>query len=82
MIVENIIDGGFINFIGGAIRWYNATIWRMLFKHTKRYTFKEYLYGPKNAKDWFDKHGHELNNKIIGILAIATLCFLITKLLS
>ncbi|MDT0608051.1 hypothetical protein [Croceitalea rosinachiae] len=65
-----IIFGGIIfNFIGASIRWIYGSVWRTLFNKPK-FTFKEYLYGPKGTNDYYDKNAHELNNKLIGIFAI------------
>jgi len=55
----------FFNFIGACTRWVYGTIWRSLFKKPK-YTFNEYLYGPKKSQDHFDIHGHQFNNRLIG----------------
>ncbi len=59
-----LIFGPILNFIGGSLRWVYGTIWRTLFKRPK-FTFKEYLYGPKNSEDWFDQTGHGLANIIV-----------------
>lgn len=72
-----IIFGGIIvNFIGASIRWIYGSIWRTLFRKPK-FTFKEYLYGPKNSHDYYDKNAHQLNNKLIGIFALGILAAII-----
>ncbi len=75
-----IIFGGIIlNFIGASIRWTYGSIWRTLFRKPK-FTFKEYLYGPKNSRDYYDKNAHQLNNKLIGIFALGILgAIIVTK---
>ena len=57
------------NFMGASVRWLYGSIWRTIFRKPK-FTFKEYLYGPKNSNDYFDKHAHVMNNKILGILVL------------
>ena len=66
----------FFNFIGACLRWVYGTIWRRIFKKPK-YSFKEYLNGPKNSIDHFDLHGHQFNNRIIGALAFVAFVLLI-----
>jgi hypothetical protein len=80
MILDDMIGGEMINFIGGTVRWCLAMLYKPLTKDTKKYTFKEYLYGPKKSQDWFDKRGHELNNRILGLLVIVGVSIWIVKL--
>ena len=62
-----IIIGRYIlNYTGGTIRWIFGSIWRTIFNRTK-FSYREYIDGPKNSKDHFDLYGHQLNNRIIGI---------------
>lgn len=62
-----IITGRFIfNYIGGTIRWIYGSIWRTIFNRPK-FSYKEYINGPKNSKDHFDEFGHQYNNRLIGI---------------
>ena len=69
--------GGIIfNFIGAVTRWVYGTIWRTL-AHKKKYTFQEYMYGPKNSDDYFDAMGHTFINKVIGAITLVLICILI-----
>ena len=52
------------NFLGACIRWTLGSIWRTVFKKT-RFTFKQYLNGPKKRYDKFDYYD-ESKNMIIG----------------
>jgi hypothetical protein len=62
-----IIIGRYIfNYIGGTIRWIYGSIWRTIFNKPK-FSYKEYISGPKNSKDHFDEFGHQFNNRLIGI---------------
>ena len=63
------IGGIIINFIGATIRWVYGTISRTLF-NKPRFTFDEYVNGPKHSDDYFDEMGHQFNNKIIGFIFI------------
>lgn len=69
--------GQIANFLGGTLRWIYGSIWRTLFNRPK-FTFKDYIYGPKNG-DHYDKHGHELNNKIIAFIFIGIAIALLSK---
>lgn len=55
------------NFIGACIRWVYGTIWRTM-AHKPKFTFKEYLNGPKKSSDFFDEFSHGTNNVIIGVV--------------
>ncbi|PHS65622.1 MAG: hypothetical protein COB12_06905 [Flavobacterium sp.] len=66
----------FFNFIGACIRWIYGTIWRSLFNKPK-FSFKEYLYGPKNSADHFDFLGHQFNNRFIGALVFGVIILLL-----
>lgn len=62
-----IIIGRYIfNYIGGTIRWIYGSIWRTIFNKPK-FSYREYINGPKNSKYHFDQYGHEFNNRLIGI---------------
>ncbi|WP_456442583.1 hypothetical protein [Psychroserpens sp.] len=67
-----IIGGIIINYIGATVRWIYGAIWRTLFNKPK-FTFNEYIHGPKNSDDYFDEMGHQFNNKIIGVIFIGIL---------
>lgn len=60
-----------INAIGGTIRWIYGTFWRTIFRKQK-YSFKEYLYGPKKSKNDWDKQ-HMLNSGIVGLVFLLVL---------
>lgn len=75
MDIIGIITGKvLLNYIGGTIRYIYGSIWRTLFDKPK-FTFKEYINGPKK-RDYYDEMGHEFNNRLIafiflGIIVIA-----------
>ena len=70
MDFPQIIFGRYIfNYIGGTIRWIYGSIWRTIF-NKKKFTYKEYIYGPKNSKDHFDQFGHEFNNRVITVILL------------
>ena len=69
--------GGIIfNFIGAVTRWVYGSIWRSIVQK-KKYTFNEYLYGPKNSDDYFDTMGHTFINRIVGAITLVLICILI-----
>lgn len=70
------IGGELFNFIGAVTRWTYGTVWRTLYKR-KKYSFKEYLRGPKDSEDWFDMTAHEFNNRVIGALVLFATLFLL-----
>lgn len=59
----------FLNTLGASVRWCYGFLRRRLFNKPK-YTFNEYLYGPKDSEDYFDQTAHQFNNKLIAILVI------------
>lgn len=59
-----IVFGYVLNFLGGSLRWLYGTIWRSIANKPK-FTFREYLYGPDQPKDWFDEKGHSLSNILV-----------------
>lgn len=63
------------NFIGACFRWIYGTTWRTLMNKPK-FTFKEYLDGPKKSSDFFDEFSHGTNNVVIGI-AFSTIIIII-----
>ncbi len=63
------LGGAILNFTGGTLRWIYGSIWRTIFKKSK-FTYREYIDGPKNSDDYFDSVGHRFNNIIIGIIFI------------
>ena len=72
--------GGYIfNFFGAVVRWLYGTIWRTI-ANKRKYTFIEYLNGPKNSEDWFDKTGHTFVNRVLGLITIVFLVWLSMKL--
>ncbi|KGO79025.1 hypothetical protein Q762_14760 [Flavobacterium cauense R2A-7] len=70
MDIFEILEGRFIlNYIGGTLRYIYGSIWRTIFNKPK-FTYKEYIYGPKKP-DYYDEWGHEFNNRMIaGIFLI------------
>jgi hypothetical protein len=80
MKILEIFSGRFLlNILGASIRWSYGSIWRNIFRK-KRFTFVEYLYGPKNSEDWFDQTGHTFVNRVIGLIFLAILAIIILKL--
>ncbi|MGI9551907.1 MAG: hypothetical protein ACR2MT_11955 [Aurantibacter sp.] len=72
-----IIIGAIIfNFIDASLRWIYGSFWRTLFDKPK-FTFKEYLDGPKGSDDYYDKNAHKLNNKLIGIFTLGIIAAII-----
>ena len=67
------------NYIGATVRWTYGTIWRTILNKPK-YTYAEYVNGPKDSEDSFDQIGHKLNNRIIGMIAVVLIIGLITFL--
>jgi len=71
--------GGIIfNFLGAVVRWVYGTIRRTI-SNKPKYTFSEYVYGPKNSDGWFDTNGHNFVNRIIGIISMVLMCWLIIR---
>lgn len=50
-----------LNFIGACVRWALGSL-----SKKNKFTFKEYLNGPKNSSDFFDQQVHGANNEWIG----------------
>jgi len=67
-----------LNAIGGTARWVFGMIWRTLFNKNK-YTYKEYLHGPKDP-DYYDTMGHGFNNRVIGLLVFVAVFWLVRTL--
>lgn len=61
-----------LNIIGGTVRWIVGSLWRTIFNKPK-FTYKEYIYGPKQSKDYYDEYGHRFNNSFIGVICILIL---------
>jgi len=59
------------NTIGGTIRWIYGSIWRTIFNKPK-FSFKEYLYGPKKSKNHWDRQ-HMMNNGLVAIVFLIVL---------
>lgn len=78
-VVSVLSPGKFIqNLVGASVRWSYGTVWRTL-SGKKRYTFTEYMYGPKYSDDWFDQKGHTFVNRIIGMVFIVVVFVLLLK---
>ncbi|MEX2379361.1 MAG: hypothetical protein WD530_01355 [Vicingaceae bacterium] len=63
--------------IGATVRWAWGSSWRTL-AGRKKYSFQEYLKGPKGGDPFFDTVGHEFNNRLIGAVVFVGLCLLLT----
>jgi hypothetical protein len=61
----------YLNYVGGTIRYVFGTVWRTIFDKPK-FTYKEYIYGPKKG-DSYDEIGHTFNNRIIAIIILAVI---------
>jgi len=68
-----------LNFIGGTVRYVYGTVWRTLLKKRK-FTFDEYINGPKKSQDFFDQTGHGLVNGIVGIISLSIICWIIIRI--
>lgn len=73
------LDGIILNYIGATFRWIYGSIWRTLFRKPK-FTFSEYLNGQKKS-DYYDEMGHQLNNKLIGMLGLFLIIIPIIQLI-
>jgi hypothetical protein len=71
----NILNRFLLNYIGGTLRFIYGITWRTIFKKPK-FTYKEYIYGPKK-KNYYDENGHEFNNRIIAFIFIIIIIFII-----
>jgi len=72
--------GGIIfSFIGASFRWIVGSVWRTLLNR-KKYTFSEYLNGPKDSDDQFDKLGSGLVNRVTGFVLLMIICWIIISL--
>jgi hypothetical protein len=68
----NYFGGKILNKIGGTFRWMLGSI-----SSKNKFTFKDYIYGPKNSDDYFDQMGHQFNNKWIGLFIIIIIALII-----
>lgn len=75
----NIIFHQLFNFIGALIRYVYGSIWRSIFKKPK-FSFKEYLNGPKKSSGFFDEFAHKGNNVMIGLIFVFMIVAIIIKL--
>ena len=77
------IGGTIFNFIGAFLRWiYGSFFLSLFYKDKKKYSFKEYLYGPENPEEYdcFEEYGHAFANRIWGIIGAGIICYLIIKI--
>ena len=73
-----IITGRFLlNYIGGTIRFIYGTLWRTIFDKPK-FTFKEYIKGPKKSIH-YDDFGHQFNNRIIGVIFLGIIILMLVN---
>jgi hypothetical protein len=68
LIVRYIFGGLLINLIGGSTRWAFGTTWRKL-TNQKTFKYREYIYGPENSEDWFDR-GHWFVNFLVFLIVV------------
>lgn len=67
-----------LNFVGACIRWTFGQIRMKLFGGSK-FTFNEYLNGPKNGDEIIDTFGHGFINHIVGIITLTILLITIVN---
>jgi hypothetical protein len=72
--------GNFINFLGASLRWIIGSISAKISSKPK-FTFKEYLYGPTNSNDYYDKNGHRFNNIWIGLIVFFFIFYVIERII-
>ena len=78
--ISEILIGRFIlNYTGGTLRWLYGSLYRNITNKPK-FSYREYIYGPKNSKNSFDTIGHTFNNRIIGGIFIVLVIYLIIEL--
>ena len=65
--------------IGATVRWAWCSTWRSI-AGKKKFTFKEYLNGPKGGEPFIDNVVHEFNNRLIGGIVLVSLGLLLTLL--
>lgn len=73
-----IIAYTIFNFIGACLRWVSGTVWRTIM-NKRKFTFKEYLNGPKNSSEYYDKMAHGQNNIWIGVIFFIIISTIIIK---
>lgn len=79
MKIFSLVFGHIIfNYTGAIIRWIYGTSWRTILNKPK-FTFNEYVNGPKNSTDNFDEFGHQFNNRIIGAFFFVGLIIILQK---
>ena len=78
MLGRSIFIEEILNFTGGTFRWIVGTCYSKI-TNKESFTFLEYINGPKK-KNYYDRFGHNLNNRIIGILIIIFIMVPIVKL--
>ena len=76
---ENITGRFILNVLGATVRWIYGSVWRTIFRK-KKFTYKEYLYGPENSEDWFDQKGHTFVNIVIGMIFLMLIIMIISSL--
>lgn len=78
MDIIGIITGRvLLNYIGGTLRYIYGTTWRTLFGKPK-FTFKEYINGPKKST-YYDEMGHEFNNRIIAFIFLGIIVIILVN---
>jgi hypothetical protein len=78
MDIFQILSGRFfLNYIGGTLRFIYGIIWRTIFDKPK-FTYKEYIYGPKK-RNYYDEMGHEFNNRIIAFIFIGIIVIMLVN---
>ena len=73
----NFFGGKILNNIGGTFRWMLARI-----SNKNKFSYKEYLFGPKKSEDHFDQIGHQFNNKWIGLFVLVLIFFIMLIFIS
>ena len=79
-IFGNLLIGPLLVRLGGFVRYIYGTIIRKVgFSQSRYYSLREYIHGSENLKDehWEKGASHEFVNRVVGILALVTICLLI-----
>lgn len=77
-IIGELIVFTFLNFIGGSIRWFFATLWKLVFNKPKR-PFKDYIYDSDNDSLTYDG-AHGCFNIVLGIAFVVLIVIIISNI--
>ncbi|MBV7268081.1 hypothetical protein [Winogradskyella luteola] len=77
-IIGGMIVFTILNFIGGSIRWFFATTWKLIF-NTPKHSFREYIYSSEEDILRHDGANGCLNT-IIGIAFVVLVVIIISRI--